>query len=82
MKFLQLDFLGSDDLKRLAETISGICGVRNEKVALNTIEAISLVRAECIKLAVTLKEHIADDGSFQAGSMKDEQSCAPRSGTS
>ncbi|MDR3483402.1 MAG: SIR2 family protein [Bradyrhizobium sp.] len=68
LELLKLDFLGSEDLRHLTETISEIRGVHYEDVTLNSMEAVSasLVRAECVKLAVALKERIADDGSFQA----------------
>ena len=66
---LELGFLEEEDLKRLTETISEIRReVRYEEVALDTMDAVSasLVRAECVRLAVALKEHVADDGSLQA----------------
>jgi hypothetical protein len=68
LKLLNLDFLRAEDLKRLTETILEIRGVRYKDVALNTMEAVSasLVRAECVKLAVALKERGADDGALQA----------------
>ncbi|MCP3415681.1 SIR2 family protein [Bradyrhizobium brasilense] len=68
LKLLHLEFLGKEDIKRLTDTISEIRGVRYEDIALNTMEAVtaSLVRAECVKLAAALKEHIADDVSLQA----------------
>jgi hypothetical protein len=42
--------------------------VRYEDVALDTMEAVSasLVRAQCVRLAVALKDSVADDGSLQA----------------
>ncbi|WP_050627299.1 SIR2 family NAD-dependent protein deacylase [Bradyrhizobium viridifuturi] len=68
LKLLKLDFLGPEDLKRLTETIAEIRGVRYEDIALNSMEAVSasLVRAECVKLAVALKARTKDDGSLQA----------------
>ena len=41
---------------------------RYEDVGLDTMEAVSvsLVRAECVKLAVALKDRVADDGTLQA----------------
>jgi hypothetical protein len=66
---LKLSFLEGEDLKRLTETISEIRReVRYEDVALDTMDAVSasLVRAECVRLAVALKERVADDGSLQA----------------
>jgi hypothetical protein len=66
---LKLGFLEGEDLKRLRETISEIRReVRYEDVALDTMDAVSasLVRAECVRLAVALKERVADDGSLQA----------------
>lgn len=66
---LELGFLEEEDLKRLTETISEMRReVRYETVALDTMEAVSvsLVRAQCVRLAVTLKDHVADDGSLQA----------------
>jgi hypothetical protein len=68
LKLLNLDFLGVEDINRLTETISEIRGVRYEDVALNTMEAVSasLVRAECVKLAVALKDRGADDEALLA----------------
>jgi hypothetical protein len=66
---LKLDFLGGEDFKRLTETISEIRReVRYEEVALDTMEAVSasLVRAECVRLAIALKDRVTDDGSLQA----------------
>ena len=66
---LELGFLEGEDLKRLTETISEIRReVRYEDVALDTMEAVSasLVRAECVRLAVALKDRVVDDGSLQA----------------
>lgn len=68
LKLIELDFLGADNLKRLTETISEIRGVRYEDVVPNSMEAVSvsLVRAECVKLAAALKGRMADDGSLLA----------------
>jgi hypothetical protein len=66
---LKLDFIEGEDLERLTETISEIRReVRYEEVALDTMEAVSasLVRAECVRLAVALKDRVTDDGSLQA----------------
>ena len=66
---LKLGFLEGEDLKRLTETISEIRReMRYEEVALDTMDAVSLslVRAECVRLAVTLKDCVTDDGSVQA----------------
>lgn len=68
VKLLPLDFFGAEDLKRLAVMVTEIRGVGYEDIKPNTMEAVSasLVRAECVKLAVALKERMADDGSLQA----------------
>jgi Fe2+ transport system protein FeoA len=66
---LELGFLEGEDLKRLTETISEIRReVRYQDVALDTMEAVSasLVRAQCARLAVALKDRVVDDGSLQA----------------
>ena len=66
---LELGVLEEEDLKRLRETISEIRReVRYEDVALDTMDAVSasLVRAQCVRLAVTLKDRVPDDGSLQA----------------
>ena len=68
-KLLKLDFLTAEDLIRLRQTISRIRReLRYEDVDFDTMEAVSvsLVRAECVKLAVLLKNRIADDGTLQA----------------
>jgi SIR2-like domain len=62
------NFLLEEDLKRLMHTMSVIRSeFRYENVDLNTIRAVSvsLVRAECVKLAADLKGRIADDGTLQ-----------------
>ena len=68
VKLLPLDFFGAEDFKRLAVMVSEIRGVSYQDIKPNTMEAVSasLVRAECVKLAVALKERMADDGSLQA----------------
>jgi hypothetical protein len=68
VKLLQLDFFGPEELKRLAAMVFEIRGIRYADIEPNTMEAVSgsLVRAECVKLAIALKERIADDGSLQA----------------
>jgi hypothetical protein len=66
---LKDNFLLTQDLERLMQTMSRIRReVRYEDVDFDTMEAVSvsLIRAECVKLAVALKERVADDGSLQA----------------
>jgi hypothetical protein len=66
---LELGFLEEEDLERVRETISEIRReVRYENVPLDTMDAVSasLVRASCVKLAVALKDRVADDGKLQA----------------
>jgi hypothetical protein len=58
------DFLVIEDLERLMQTIAKITGqLRYEDVDFGTIKAVSvsLVRAERVKLAVALKDRVADD---------------------
>ena len=62
------DFLLGEDLKRLMQTISMIRSeFRYENVEFDTMRAVSvsLVRAECVKLAAALKGCGADDGTLQ-----------------
>jgi hypothetical protein len=69
LSLLNRDFLEEGDLTRLTETISEIRReMRYEDVALGTVDAVSvsLVRAECVRLAVALKNRVADDESLQA----------------
>jgi hypothetical protein len=65
---LRDNFLLDEDLKRLMETISMIRSeYRYENVDFDTMRAVSvsLVRAECVKLADALKGRVADDGTLQ-----------------
>src|SRR5262249_33907491 len=66
---LESNFLLDEDLKRLMETMSVIRSeFRYENTEFDTMRAVSvsLVRAECVKLAVALKRRVADDGTLQA----------------
>ena len=67
---LNSNCLQTEDLKRLMQAMSRIRReLRYEDVEFDTMEAvsISLIRAECVKLAVALKDRIADDdGTIQA----------------
>jgi hypothetical protein len=61
-------FLLAEDIKRLVETLSMIRSeFRYENVDFDTMRAVtvSLVRAECVKLAVVLTGRMADDGTLQ-----------------
>jgi hypothetical protein len=63
------NFLSTEDIQRLVETMSRIRQTaRYEDVDLATMEAVSvsLLRAECVKLAVALKDRVADNGVLQA----------------
>jgi SIR2-like domain len=65
---LKDDFLLDEDLKRLMQTISMIRSeFRYENVDFDTMRAVSvsLVRAECVKLADALKGRVADDGTLE-----------------
>ena len=65
---LKDNFLLDEDLKRLMQTMSMIRSeFRYENVDFDTMRAVSvsLVRAECVKLAVALKGRVADEGTFQ-----------------
>jgi hypothetical protein len=67
-KLLKDNFLLDQDLKRLMQTMSVIRSeFRYEDVDFDTMRAvaISLIRAECAKLAVALKGREADDGTLQ-----------------
>lgn len=69
LTLLKYEFLLAEDFNRLTQTISGIRReFRYEDVDFDTMRAVSvsLVRAECVKLAVALKDRIADDGTLQA----------------
>ena len=66
---LKDNFLLAEDFQRLTQTMLRIRReFRYEDVGLDTMEAVSvsLVRAECVKLAVALKDRVADDGTLQA----------------
>src|SRR4029077_4974119 len=68
LTWLRDNFLLDEDLKRLMQTISMIRSeFRYENVDFDTMRAVSvsLVRAECVKLAARLKGRIADDGTLQ-----------------
>jgi hypothetical protein len=65
---LKDNFLLDEDLKRLMQTILVIRSeFRYEDVDFDTMRAVSvsLIRAECVKLAVALKGREADDGTLQ-----------------
>jgi hypothetical protein len=65
---LKNNFLLDEDLKRLMQTISMIRSeFRYENVDFDTMRAVSvsLVRAECVKLATALIGRVADDGTLQ-----------------
>ena len=65
---LKDNFLLDEDFKRLLETLSMIRSeYRYENVDFDTMRAVSvsLVRAECVKLAAALKGCVADDGTLQ-----------------
>jgi hypothetical protein len=65
---LKDNFLLDEDLKRLMETLSMVQSeYRYENVDFDTMRAVtvSLVRAECVKLAAALKGRVADDGTLQ-----------------
>jgi hypothetical protein len=65
---LKDNFLLDEDLKRLMQTMSVIRSeFRYEDVDFDTMRAVSvsLIRAECVKLAVALKGREADDGTLQ-----------------
>jgi hypothetical protein len=69
LSLLKENSLTVEDFNRLKKTLSKIrLEFRYEDVDLNGVRAvsISLVRAECVKLAVALKDRIADDGTLQA----------------
>ena len=69
LSLLKENFLGAEDFDRLMYALSKIClEFRYEDIDLDSVRAvsISLVRAECVKLAVALKEHITDDGTLRA----------------
>lgn len=62
------NFLLDEDLKRLMQAMSMIRSeFRYENADFDTMRAvsISLVRAECVKLAIVLKGRVADDGTLQ-----------------
>jgi hypothetical protein len=65
---LKEDFLREEDIERLLQTLSIIRSeYRYENVEFDTMRAVSvsLVRAECVKLADALKGRVADDGTLQ-----------------
>ena len=66
---LKDNFLLVEDLQRLTQTMSGLAARSATKMSvLDTMEAVSvsLLRAGCVKLAVALKDHVADDDTLQA----------------
>jgi hypothetical protein len=66
---LKDNFFVEGDFKRLVQAISRIRReLRYEDVDFDSMGAVSvsLIRAECVKLAVALKDHVADDGALQA----------------
>ena len=66
---LKDNFFVEGDFKRLIQAISRIRReLRYEDVDFDSMGAVSvsLIRAECVKLAVALKDHVADDGALQA----------------
>jgi hypothetical protein len=65
---LKDDFLREEDLQRLMQSLSMIRSeFRYENVEFDTMRAVtvSLVRAECVKLAAALKGRAVDDGTLQ-----------------
>lgn len=65
---LRENFLPDEDLKRLMQALSMIRSeFRYESVEFDTMRAVSvsLVRAECVKLAAALKGRVVDDGTLQ-----------------
>jgi hypothetical protein len=75
---LKDNFLLDEDLKRLMQTISMIRSeFRYENVEFDTMRAvsISLVRAECVRLADALKGRVADDGTLQGTMMQNPIRC-------
>lgn len=65
---LKDDFLREEDLQRLMQSLSMIRSeFRYENVEFDTMRAVtvSLVRAECVKLAAALKGRVVDDGTLQ-----------------
>jgi hypothetical protein len=69
VNLLKGNFLKTDDMLRLMKTLAIILlQFRYEDVEFDSARAvsISLVRAECVKLAIALKDRVADDGTLQA----------------
>jgi hypothetical protein len=66
---VQENLLMNEELKRLMQTLAVIRGeFRYDKVEFDSMRAVSvsLVRAECVKLAAALKGRVEDDGTLQA----------------
>lgn len=69
LSLLKENFLTAEDFDRLMSALSKIrLEFRYADVNFDSVRAvsISLVRAECVKLAVALKDRIADDGTLKA----------------
>jgi hypothetical protein len=69
LSLLKENFLTAEDFDRLMKALSKIrLEFRYEDVDFDSVRAvsISLVRAECVKLAVALKDRVTDDGTLQA----------------
>ncbi len=69
LSLLKEHLLTAEDFDRLMKALSKIrLEFRYEDVDFDSVRAvsISLVRAECVKLAVVLKDRIADDGTLRA----------------
>jgi hypothetical protein len=78
LSLLKEGFLATEDLSRLLKALDQIrLEFRYENVDFDSVRAVSvsLVRAECVKLAVALKDCIADGDLLQA--WKDEASADP-----
>jgi len=68
LSLLKENLLATEDLNRLMAALAKIrFEFRYEDVDFDSVRAvsISLVRGECVKLAVVLKDHIADDNTLQ-----------------